>query len=148
MITIKAEATNSNQAIDLEVWKKQGMVNFFGRFTDGSTARGEMPYYFLWRKWLSKNATLQDEITLFKEHTEILERLYVSYCLMKHEEAEVGTADPEFLLYRENRREIHILHRVEDGLVCVALETYGGKLGKSIHIEATAFFNALKKLLE
>jgi len=148
MLWIKAEPTNFDQAIKLGVYAKQGMVYFIGCFADGTDAYGEIPYYFLWRKWLKKDATLQDEIDLFKEHPEMLERLYVSYCLIKHEEAEVGTADPEFLLYRENGREIHILHRVEDGRVCVALETYGGKLGRSIHVEATAFFDTLKKLLE
>jgi len=146
MIWIKAEPTNFGQAIKLGVYEKQGMVYFIGCFVEGADAHEGIPYYFLWRKWLKKDATLQDEISLFKERPEILERLYVSYCLVKHEEAEVYSADPDYLLYRENGREISILHK--DSHISITFEAYGGKLGKSVHVEATAFFDALNKLLE
>ena len=141
------KATNK-EVITLEVSGKQGMVHFFASFIDGTTAHGEMPYYFIWRKWMLKDATLQDEISLFREHPEILERLYVSYCLIKHEEAEVGSSDPEYLRYREDHREMSIIYRIEEGVISLHLETYGGQLGKIIFVEANDFFSTLKKLLE
>jgi len=141
------KATNK-EATNLEVSEEQGMIHFRAHFTDGTARNGEMPYYFLWRKWLSTNATLQDEIFFFRKYPEILETLYESFRLIKREKAEVWASNQNILRYREYDREMDILYRDDDGHICLFLDTYGGKIGQIIFVEATDFFGVLKKLLE